>query len=507
LRTKKAFLNSITSLTLQIVTIVCGFILPRLIIQAFGSSVNGLTASISQFLGLITIVEGGLGGLLRSAFYKPLAFRDHVAISRVYKSSESFFRKIAYFFIIYLLVLAYLYPGIVTKEFDFWFTFLLVLILGISIFVQYFYGITNQILLNADQKLYVSYSLQIIIVILNTILGVILIRLGANIFVVKSLSTLLFIAKPTILNMYVKHNYSIDKNAEKDPGVMKQKWDALGHHIAFFIHSSTDIVLLTMFTNTKEVSVYAVYLLIVNSVLGFIVSIYGGIEAAFGNLIANNETSNLRDKFDLLEFLAFNLATILFTSTALLIVPFVSIYTKGVTDVNYSRPLFAYIIIAAQAIFCIRLPYSYIVVAAGHFKQTRNGAIVEAILNIGISIGLVFQFGLVGVALGTLVAMLYRTFNYVFYLSKEIINRKVIFFIKRLLIAAVTIVVSVVSLWLFSIPYPVTFISWLFYAFFVTTLISLFAFMIGLATYKKQVFGLFDIGYRMINLKSKKGRI
>lgn len=56
-RSKKAILNIITSLLLQSVILICGFIVPKLIITNFGSDVNGLISSITQFLAYISLLE------------------------------------------------------------------------------------------------------------------------------------------------------------------------------------------------------------------------------------------------------------------------------------------------------------------------------------------------------------------------------------------------------------------------------------------------------------------
>ena len=48
--------NIITSLLLRIITIICGFIIPKIIISNYGSNVNGLVSSISQFLGYIVLL-------------------------------------------------------------------------------------------------------------------------------------------------------------------------------------------------------------------------------------------------------------------------------------------------------------------------------------------------------------------------------------------------------------------------------------------------------------------
>ena len=51
-------------LTLQVVTVISGFIIPKIILTNFGSSVNGLVSSLNQFLSYITLIEGGITGVV-----------------------------------------------------------------------------------------------------------------------------------------------------------------------------------------------------------------------------------------------------------------------------------------------------------------------------------------------------------------------------------------------------------------------------------------------------------
>ena len=97
--------TSITALMLQVTTLVCGFILPKMYLTYYGSTVNGLVSSITQFLGFIALAECGVGAVVRSAFYKPLAQKDNYDLSLIVVSSDSFFRKIALLLAIYVVVL------------------------------------------------------------------------------------------------------------------------------------------------------------------------------------------------------------------------------------------------------------------------------------------------------------------------------------------------------------------------------------------------------------------
>ena len=74
-------------------------------------------------------------------------------------------------------------------------------------------------------------------------------------------------------------------------------------------------------------------------------------------------------------------------------------------------------------IFCIREPYRVLVLAAGKFKETNVGAIVEAVINLILSILLIKRLGLIGVALGTILAILYRFIYLIIYLKNDVLYK------------------------------------------------------------------------------------
>lgn len=503
LRSKRAFLNTLASLALQLVTIICGFIIPRLVIETYGSSVNGLVSSITQFLGIISLLEGGIGGVVRAVLYKPLADNNVSNISAILKVAENFFKKLALIFVVYLLTIASILPLLVINDFDKLFTFTLVIIVGTSIFAQYFFGITYQILLQADQRLYVSSIYNIFTIIMSTIISVILINLGATIHVVKLSTAFIFILRPILLQHYVKRKYRlIDDYSSifKGNDLLNQRWSGIGHHIAYFVHSSTGIIVLTLFSNVKEISVYSIYMMIVLGIQNLTMTFSSGIDAAFGNMIAKGEISTLKKNFSLFEFFSFIVTTILFTSTALLILPFVTIYTKGIIDVDYYRPLFSYILIATEAVYCIRLPYHYIVMAAGHFKQTRNGALIEAVINVGLSIILVKNWGIVGVACGALCAIIFRTIQYVWYLSRNILKRNIGFFIKRVLVNLCAVIIIVI-LFTISTNFNInTYVNWFYYMVGVVVTTTIITFLINSFFYHEDMKNLREIINRVLKI-------
>lgn len=443
-RSQRLKLNSLSSIAYQVIAIICGLILPRLYILSFGSEVNGLMSSISQFLGFIALADCGIGAVVQSSLYKPIAEKDNDEISRIMISTRRFYRRLCIVLLIYVAVLIYAFPLIASSTLEPRFVSALVAIISISIFAQYFISMPYRMLLNADQLGYVVMLLQIVSLVLNTIVCAMMMLAGYGVEIVRLAAALMFLIQPIGLLLYVKKHYKLDRKIELHGEPIKQKWNGLSQHVASVILDKTDVVVLTCFSTLSNVSVYSVYYMVIYGIFSLIQAATNGLQAFWGDMYAKAEHRLLSESFNYYEWLIHFCSTIMFACTGLLIVPFVCVYTSGVSDANYILPGFAAVISAAYFLMSIRLPYLLIVKAAGHYKQTQLSAVVEAALNVAISVGLVFRFGLIGIAVGTLIAMVYRTGYFVLYLSKNILQRPAAEFFKMLMVDLLGAAVSVV---------------------------------------------------------------
>lgn len=460
MRGRKAVVNTIAGLLEEIISVICGFILPRLILLAFDSKYNGLTTSISQFLGCAVLLRSGIGGVTRAALYRPLAEQNNDKISSIVKATDIFMKKIALILTAVILGFATIYPIFVKDNFEWFFTFSLFLIIGASTFAESFFGITYKIVLQADQRVWILSVIGIICNIINTITAACLISCGATIHIVKLVSTVIYILYPIVLRYYVRKRYHINMHVKPDNKAIVQRWDAFWQQACVFVMQNTDVIVLTIFGKILEVSVYSIYRLVINGLNRGLVAFTAGLEGAFGNMIAKKEYDILRNNISMIETLLFSATTIIYTCAAVLILDFVKIYTIGINDVNYIRPIFAYTIILANFFNIVRLPCQLVVQAAGHYKQTRSGAIIEVVLNILISVTLVIRYGLIGVAVGTLVATVFRTIQYSIYMNKNVIEVEKYAILKKSLLSFVEMTLIILSINIFPIATPQNYIEW-----------------------------------------------
>lgn len=419
---RKMLLNTATSLLTQLVAVVCGFILPRMILDRFGSNVNGLTQSVAQFLGIIGFLDLGIGQVVRSALYRPLEEKDHEKISSILISGRKFYRRIAYVLLVYVIAVMVVYPYLADRQFGAVYTATLICAMAISYFAQFYFGIINEQLLQADQRGYISYALQIGTNLLNLLVCIGIIRAGGSIHAVKLAASLIYMVRPMAMQWYVCRRYSIDKRVPYDPHAITQKWNGVAQHISAVVLEGTDTIVLTIFATLSDVSIYSVYFMVISGICQFYRSLTAGIQSMVGALWAKREYRELERVFGSIEMALHFLTVFLFSCMGRLIVPFVQVYTDGLTDAEYIQPIFAGVLVLAYAVRCLRTPYNILILAGGHYKQTQTCHIVAAVLNLAISVAAVSAWGLVGIALGTLTALMYQTGWMIYYDSKNLIR-------------------------------------------------------------------------------------
>lgn len=445
MRRKKLLLNTITAIIYQVCTLIFGLIIPRLVISYYGSATNGLLSSITQFLAFFSLMEMGVGAVVKAALYKPLAQKNNEEISRVLASARHFFNKIGGMLIGYSCVLVVLFPLCIDHSLGYISTGVIVFSIAFSSVAQYMFGITSQLLVTADQKSYVQFCIGCITMALNTLVSVILIRSGASVEIMKLSASVVLLLRPILLKWYVDKNYQIDYKIQLYEEPIKQKWNGLAQHIATYILKHADTVILTFFSTLENVSIYYVYHLVTNGLQQLVEILTTGMAALLGNMYANNEKEKLFVTYSGFEWIIHTFVTMIYLIAGILILPFVKIYTSGINDANYLIPSFAVLIVLANGVYSIRLPYYTMIQAAGHFKETQNSAMIEAGLNVIISILLVSKYGLIGVAIGTLLAMLYRTCYLAWYLSNNILNRPLKHFLMHIIVDIITIIVGYCS--------------------------------------------------------------
>lgn len=478
-RTNKFIKNVVGSAILQIVTIVTGFISPILMLHAFGSEINGITMSILRFISYISLVEAGLGSATTFALYKPLADGNNLERDAIISATKISYYRIGYIFIALSILLAIIYPFIgktnLLSSFE---LSLLVLVLCLSGVMNFFILAKYRSILSADQCGYIISFASSAQLICSIILVYITIKLGCNVIVVRAVAVCSMFITTIILKIAVHLRYKdIDYNAKPNMKALSRRYDAMVNQILGVITYGAPVIILTSMSNFKELSVYAVYGMIAGSLTTCLNVFTSGLSASFGNVYASESEERTKDLVGEFMTAFFLILTILFTTAVITIVPFVDIYTKGITDTNYHLPLFGFLIVFAGLIEDMRIPQGMLVQSFGKFKEIKRYSLIQALLAVTTSIFLIKLWGLNGAMIALCITHLYMLIAYI-KLGKEHLAKLSVGHNLTQLVAVLTIFLGMYFC-CESHPYiPTNYLNWCFYTIIVFVIVSILSFIV-----------------------------
>jgi len=402
-RTGRFVKNTLSTAVYQMTAMVMGFITPRLMILYYGSEVNGLIVSVTEFLTYFKMVEAGLAAAAYVALYEPLAKKDYPAISGVVSAARQFYNTSGWLFMGITLAFSIIYPifvpvmdvnGLQMSNLS---VMLLIIAMGVSGTLEFFTMSRCRVLLTADQHTYVVSLASMASLLLSTTLLVVLPFMGMDVIIVRLAASLTILLRAVLLNRYVaKHYPQVDVHAKPNKGALAKRWDALYVELTKVFQQGAGVILGTVITREPGVlSVYGVYHMVTVGLWGVLKMATTGIYSIFGNLLVSGDKAKFQKAYSDFECLYHMAVTILFGVAAVLIVPFVNLYTHGINDANYNVPVLGLLIIFEALTTHSKIPFELMISASGKFREVKKDNLIQ----VGVSIVAGTVLGLIGLTI------------------------------------------------------------------------------------------------------------
>ncbi len=418
--TKKGLLNVFYGILGQVITICLGIVVPKLVLDNYGSEVNGLLNTISQIFAYFSLLEAGVGVASLQALYTPVANDNKKEIGEIFVATHHFYKKVGLLYGIAIIILALIYPLCVTSTIPYWVIFAIILFGGIGNSINFFYQAKYKILMQAEGYSYVCTNITTIINILINIVKAFLMLMGFDVLIVQMSYFIIMLLQMIIYSFYIKQHYSwIDFNVKPNNIAISQRGATLVHQVSGLIFNNMDILLLTLITqDLKVASVYSMYNLVITMATSMIQQIETGFSFRLGQLYNTNKEQYypLHHIFEIIYMiLIFSVMSCIYV----FLIPFIRLYTAGANDINYINELYPLFFVITPLLTYGRTASLNLISYAGHFKETQSRAIIETIINLVVSIVCIFKFGILGALLGTIIASIYRTNDMVLYVYKH----------------------------------------------------------------------------------------
>lgn len=406
----------------QVITILFGIFIPRLILVNYGSEINGLLNSTTQFFAYFSLFEAGIGAVTLQALYKSIGNNNKDATNRVLSATHYYYKKVGLLYLAAVVLLALAYPCVVESTIPPFVIVLVIILNGVAPVSNFLYQRKYILLLQAEGKIYITNSLVSITNILTSIGKIVFLAMGFSIISVQLAAAIIASLQMFYIAWYVRKYYKwIDLSVKPNTDAISQSKNALTHQVAGLIFNNTDVVLLTFLTNLKVVSVYSMYKLLFGMVRTAIVNLNTSVTFVLGQSFHAN-----RNKFNRIHKLYESCYQIiifsLYLTAAIFIIPFLRLYTDSISDINYIIPNLALLFVITELLSFQRVPVTQIIEFAGHFKKTQWRAILESTIKLFTSIIGIYFIGIYGVLLGSIIALIYRSNDVILYTHKKLLK-------------------------------------------------------------------------------------
>lgn len=416
--------NVFMGIVSKILILVLGFLVPRVIITVYGSDVNGLLGTITQIFAYMALLEAGIGQATLNLLYKPIANNDRENISIIMSSSRSYFKKATGLYIVFFVCAAVVLPLAIKTNLDYKTVCLIIFFEGASEIISFLYIQCRNELLYAEGKNYVVVTTDTVIKVLSYIVKITFAMNGINIIVIQATFFLLNLFKFIFYKMYFDRNYSwINFHKTPNMSLLEERNSFVLTELSWTIFLSTDMIILSIFCDTKLASVYSVYNLVFSNVANILGAVFSGTNYLLG-IEYHKNLDKYKKMHDIYTIVFMSAITALMSISYVMMDPFIDLYTAGVEDINYNYEGLAILFALVQMISWSRYINGNLTGIAGYAKIMSRVSVIEAVVNIFVSLVLVNKFGIIGVVLGTVVALPIKFFTSCYIVDKKILKRK-----------------------------------------------------------------------------------
>ncbi len=401
---KKIARNTIFAFINKILVLVLAFVLRKVFILFLSEELLGLNSLFADLLGLLNLADMGLGVAVQFNLYKPIAEKDQQKIGRILNATKRIYNIIGISMIVVGLILSFFIQFLI-KDNPYELNFLrTVFVLNVLSSASSYFFVHNRIFLQASEDLYVMDKVDMAVNLVCSILRIGMLMLFRNYYLYVILTILQTVTSNLIVSISCrrKHPY-----LQKIKGYTKEETGSLlanikqliPNKISAFIFSNTDNTIISATLGLASVTYFTNYNSISLQLFSLAAMLAGIIRASFGNVLQEEHDPQQHMKFlksyQLMQFFYSCFCGVTFFCLA---DEFISLWYGE----RFVAPL-AFVIILTLDFYLHSMyqPLSMMLEVLGEFRELKRQEIFAMILNITVSIALVFPLGIIGPILGT----------------------------------------------------------------------------------------------------------
>lgn len=428
-RVRNSVYNSLCGIIAYLVITLVAFISRKIFATVLGQEYLGLEGLFINIISMLSLSELGLSTAILFFLYEPVTKSNN----EVVKTYMSFYKKIyryigSFIFIIGILITMNL-KYIVKTELPLIQVQIYFVLFLLSTVVTYFYSYKKGILYADQNNRIISLIhmgmkicgsiLQIIILIkLKSYIGYLMILIISNLIENILCSRIVDKKYP-----YLKEKNIVDLEKKQKKEIYYKVKGLVIQNISGFIVTSTDNIIISIFVNVISVGIYSNYILISQTLKTLFSQVYSAFTTSFGNLVVKEDSKKIYEVFEKVKFFSFWSISFCTVMYIVLIQPFIELWMGKEYLFSYT---IAILIGISFYVTMMNVPFISMQNALGLHHLDQYIVILQAVMNLLISLVLVEKIGVIGIIIGTICStIIFPTLSKPYIIYKNVFKQNV----------------------------------------------------------------------------------
>ena len=409
-RLQNSILNFVSGMGYRGLTLVTAFVVRTVFVRCLNAEYLGINGLYSNILSMLSLAELGFGTAMVYSMYQPLADKDSQKLQQLMKLYQKVYTIIGTVILFLGLCLVPFLDLLIKDQPDVeGLTFYYILFLLNSVVSYWFFAYRNA-LLQADQKSYVVTNYNSIFNLIKSVIQILILIFfhSFTLYLITQIictvgQNIAVAVKVDVLYPFMKEKNKEDLPKEEKKKIFKDVKALMLSKISHVALNSTDNIIISAFVGSKWVGLLSNFVLISDAITSILCQTTNSITASLGNFFAKedkNEGYKLFCRVDFLNFWLYGFSTVALIT---LLNPFITIWIGEKYTLSQGAVVWLSInfLVAGfmNTLFTFRS-------TLGLFTQGQYRPLIVTAINIGLSIGMSYKWGITGVLAATFISRL-----------------------------------------------------------------------------------------------------
>lgn len=408
-RVKYAVGNSLASIFFSVTGMLLHFIIRRFFVYAFGLEVLGYNATFNSVFGMLNLAELGVGTAITYKLYEPIAKKDNKTVNAYIYLYRGLYRGIGLFVLAVGLCIVPILPIILKSTYDKLLYLAIIYCLQLMSTVTTYFFSYRRIILTVEQRNYVNTAIDWICLIVTSGLQLICMVWLKNYYLYLLVLIFQVVISNLIISSYCRCFYpqfyaEKSDNLEFVKTFLKDLKNVIMSKVGGYVLNSTDALVVSVMLGSDKTGLMENYRSVFISFQNMVLTAFNAISASLGNKIfCEKDAGNIEKVILRLTFVAQVIGSIFASVAFTLMDNFIMLWLNGNYLLDANSTFFFSLNVY---VFILMYPISLLFGALGYFNYDKKYVALSAVVNVVLSVIMVYKWGIAGVLLGTTVALL-----------------------------------------------------------------------------------------------------